>query len=1011
MASSERHLLFHAFAWHADDGYTLEPMQWPTADQLETAKYTVRVFGRTDKGKSVCLNVTGFCPSFCLYFPNKEASLQDYLEIIEYFERKLCAKNEDDEWVRFSDHIVETQEPLIRRKNLWGFTGGELRTYYKFEFSSLWAYRKILGKLKQGEDKFVDIFGRYQLFDVVDPVVRFAHCKDLKTAGWIKVKEQHCKKPISKNTTCQIELDIEYDHIEAVDLEKIAPIVEMSYDIEVYSHDGSFPEPEDIRNPVFQIGVTLKRYNPSTGIDKRILLHFGPAIDKSGVPDTDVYRYDTERELLLSFRDLIIREDPDTMTGWNLDKFDTNYLFTRAEMLNCLEEFNQLSRIKGLHTECKYEEFSSSAYADNKYHRVHIPGRLHLDALIFVQRGVVKYDSYKLDNIAEKQLGDKKKPVSPQMIFKHYKSGDPKLCAIVGDYCIQDTVLVQLLIDKIDMVTQLFEMANITYTSVSDLLSRGQSAKVYSQITKKAMDCGFVTPFIANRIEEKSIGATVLEPEVGVHQDPVAVLDFASLYPTIMMAYNMDYSTIVLDKKYDNLPGVTYDTIEWTEEDGRKVSYRFAQGTESIIPELQRHMFTSRRRVKAMMKSDEVKKDPLRLRVLSGRELAIKVSMNSIYGFTKAFKLCLPALTGSVTAQGRKMIADSKHFMENVFPKYCLDNALTETLPNLRVVAGDTDSVFVKFIGFDIPETIKLATIGADMLTEHVFNRPPIEMEYEKVYLPLVLLKKKHYIARMYTHPDKEGNYKWKLDYKGVALKRRNYCNFAKDIYLKAVDDVLGNVKDGPQKAVQSVKEALEALKQNKVPYDQFVVTNSLKGKYKNPKDHNDTSFVPNLPHVQLAKRMKERDAGSAPEIGDRFGYVIVADFKNGEKVHHRSEDPQYAEEHGIPADTLYYLNQQVRAPVTDFLTIAGQGEAIEKVFVEAETYIKYKQRNAVQEGFRHRNKLQDISTFFKPTSKNKSPPRDNTDIVPPSFMPKKRRTKAPEQSTKITGLFGKRDQ
>lgn len=1000
---------FQAFSWFSNDGQTYDgqPETSLSLVDLENGACTIHVFGKTCDGKTVAACIENYHPSITLHIRDKKMDSRHYDMICDWMESKLFVKNDNSEgederkWVSVSDQLVPAVKYLTHDKILWGFTNGRQFPFYEFRFKTEWAYRKILNQLKYHRNKVESDcpwFGSYQLFNVIDPMIRWTHEQNLQMAGWIEIPRKHCRKSTFRRTSCDIEFTVDYQHVKSIQREEICgELTEMSFDIEVDSWDGLFPNPRDPRNPAFQIGVTLKKYKDKS-IQERILIHYGPACAK--VPNTTVKRVNTERELLIAFRNLIIEKDPDIIYAYNGDKFDWQYLYERASINACLNEFLQMSRLKGYLCPYKESSFSSSAYGDNDYKRILIPGRLNLDLLIFIQRGVEKYERYNLDTIAEIQLGEKKKPVSAKMIFQYYKSGDADKCAIIGDYCIQDTALVQLLVDKMDVVTQLFEMSNITYTQVTDLLVRGQQVKAYSLILKMAYQKGFRVPYLDEREGGKSKGATVLDPITGLYKHPVCVLDFASLYPTIMMAYNMCYSTLVFDSKYDNIEGIQYDTVAWTDDDGRQQKWRIAQNCDSVIPELQRSLFASRKKVKGMIKElvewvwdqDKGKKipkyrDQLRYRVLSGRELAIKVTMNSIYGFTSAFMLCMKALTGCVTAQGRHLIDQTKHFMEDEFPDICVKQGWTTRKMSLKVIAGDTDSVFVHFPDCSIMEAMQLSQKAEVILTQKVFNRPPIQMEYEKTYCPFILEKKKRYIGKKFAQDD----ISWSIDFKGIALKRRNYCHFVKNMYMAAVNQVLHDVESGPKKAIDEVAKMLEDLKLDKIPLEDLSVTASLKAHYTNER----------LPHVKLAERMKERDPGSAPQIGDRFPFVIIEDFTNGEELFARSEDLYYAKENQLSPDKVYYLNQQVRNPLTEFFKIIGEEHALNAAFQKYDEYFRWKQDAAKQAGFRHRNNLRDITSFFS-ASPSSSSTSANDQTPPLRFRQTKRQTRQTKEPTKI---------
>jgi DNA polymerase delta subunit 1 len=156
----------------------------------------------------------------------------------------------------------------------------------------------------------------------------------------------------------------------------------------------------------------------------------------------------------------------------------------RAKMTHCFDEFCKLSRLQDYSCKVVEKAFKSMAYGDNIYYRVDIPGRLNIDLMIWIQRNmpVDRYPNYKLDTIAEKEIDQKKHDISFKEIFKAYRTSDSNLLVKIGDYCLQDTILVQRLVTKLDVVTQLFEMSNLTSVPVSYLLSKGKNFQLFNFI-------------------------------------------------------------------------------------------------------------------------------------------------------------------------------------------------------------------------------------------------------------------------------------------------------------------------------------------------------------------------------------------------------------------------------------------------------------------------------------------------------------------------------------------------
>ncbi|ORZ05113.1 hypothetical protein BCR44DRAFT_1538961, partial [Catenaria anguillulae PL171] len=397
-----------------------------------------------------------------------------------------------------------------------------------------------------------------------------------------------------------------------------------------------------------------------------------------------------------------------------------------------------------------------------------------------------------------------------------------------------------LLVSKMDIVTQLFEMANITFVPIAYLLSRGQQIK-YPQL-----------------------------------------LDFASLYPSCMISWNLDYSTIVLDPKYDNLPGIEYSDVEWTEEDGVYKKYRYAQNVPSIVPELVANLLASRKQVKKMIKElvkyetdangkqIRIVTDPFRYSVLTGREQALKVSANSAYGFLGAQRMPLPAIASSVTACGRKMIMQAKFFMEHDFVSVLQKRGITD-VAKFQVIYGDTDSVFVAARGWNIEQVNKYLPMAEEYMNSHVFTRKSQAIEFEKTFVPFLILTKKRYAGQMYTPDD---NVKSKLSYKGIALTRRNYCSFVKNVYKNILKAILNNRQDGVKLALKSLDSNLQIHSDGQFPMSDYIATVKLGASYAN-----ENLFQPKC----------------------------------------------YAKANNLKLDLYYYLNNQLKNPIMDIFRVIGK--------------------------------------------------------------------------------------
>merc|ERR1740138_1013011 len=257
--------------------------------------------------------------------------------------------------------------------------------------------------------------------------------------------------------------------------------------------------------------------------------------------------------------------------------------------------------------------------------------------------------------------------------------------------------------------------------------------------------------------EDKFEGATVLDPITGYYEKPITTLDFASLYPSIMMAHNLCYTTLLTP---EGLRKVSPEDVTTTPSGCKFIK---ASSRRGLLPMILQELLAARKRAKKEMAEAT---DPLTKMVLNGRQLALKISANSVYGFTGATVGQLPCLeiSSSVTAFGRQMIDATKGMVE---AKYTIKNGYDH---DAQVIYGDTDSVMVKFGVDSVEEAMTLGQEAADMVSETFIK--PIKLEFEKVYCPYLLMNKKRSAGLYWTNPVKYD----KLDAKGIETVRRDNC-------------------------------------------------------------------------------------------------------------------------------------------------------------------------------------------------------------------------------------------
>jgi len=443
--------------------------------------------------------------------------------------------------------------------------------------------------------------------------------------------------------------------------------------------------------------------------------------------------------------------------------------------------------------------------------------------------------------------------------------------------------------DKLMALVNYIEMARVTGVPFNFLLARGQQVKVVSQLYRKAIDEGYVIPALKTEAtEEQYEGATVIEPTRGYYDIPIATLDFASLYPSIMMAHNLCYTTL-LDPQTITTSGLSKDDYIKTPSGDY---FAKAHARKGILPIILEELIAARKRAKKDLKNET---DPFKKAVLDGRQLALKISANSVYGFTGATVGKLPCIqiSSSVTSFGRAMIDQTQQLVEAKF------NQTNGYEHDSVVIYGDTDSVMVKFGSHDLGKVMDLGREAAKYVSSHFTQ--PISLEFEKCYFPYLLISKKRYAGLYWTNPEK-----WdKMDTKGIETVRRDNCRLVQTVVDTCLRKIL--IDRDVEGAKNFAKKTIADLLQNKIDLSQLVISKAL--------SKSGEDYAGKQAHVELAERMKKRDAGSAPTLGDRVAYVIIKSSK-GAAAYEKSEDPLYVLENNLPIDTKYYLENQLTKPL-----------------------------------------------------------------------------------------------
>ena len=871
-------VVFQALTWEARDGED---------------EHLISIFGKTGDGKSVCLT-TAFTPYFFIKLPTGIDS-QKVQRIYNILGDKC-----KDSLVAYS---------LMKSKDVWGFQNNEEFAFMKINFKDLQARRLVDSFLRRPLDRTPELFELFGVRNVkvyesnLDPVLRLMHRTGIQSTGWLDSGEKCVRSNLAN-----VDIDLfcnDWTTLKPVARDDIAPFVVASVDIECNSSTGKFPDANIPGDACFQIAISLCKFGSDEPYDKTCLCYKQTDPNLKGC---DIRSYATEREMLEAFQKYLHKKDVDIITGWNIFGFDMEYIYKRAQINRCHYDFYNLGKLKDTDSELVIKKLSSSALGDNLLKLLPMSGRFIFDLFHEVKKGY-KLDSYKLDSVSKLYLGDQKIDMAPKEMFARYKEGDPVKLKEVAEYCIKDTLLPHRLMKKLCTLLNLVEMAKATWVPVPFLVERGQQIKVFSQLTKKARELGFMVPTIRYGAlpEEPYEGATVLEAQKGAYYTPITALDFEALYPSIMMAHNLCYSSYVMDeRKYGNIHGIEYETFNIGDR-----TYKFAQGVPSLLPAILLELKQFRKQAKR----DMAAASGFMKEVYNGKQLAYKISMNSVYGFTGAGKGILPCvpIASTTTSKGRSMIEETKNYVEKNFP-------------GAKVRYGDTDSVMVEFDVGDRKGEDAIAyswEVGERAAEEcSALFKKPNNLELEKVYWPYFLYSKKRYAAKLWTKGKDDKMHMDYIDVKGLQLVRRDNTPHVREVSKELLDVILTSSDPGPPKEL--AKERAIELLSGDVPNQKLILSQGLSDSYKvggkSVSVTSPESVNINQSHVQVVTKMRQRRPGSEPQSGDRVPYLLTKTENSKAKAFEKAEDPTYVEENGVPIDYHYYFLNKFLNPVCDLL-------------------------------------------------------------------------------------------
>lgn len=1039
------------------------PYSW-YIDEEETEVTSIRIYGLDEENKNVCLRVDNFHPYIYIELPYHKWNTNNISGVISKIKGLI----------NYKMHPISIN--LCWKKKLYGSyiseSTGE-RKLFPYLFLSF-ANRKHIKMLEYALKKkiYLNQFGQVilKVFESdADPILQMTCCRNISTASWFSYSGKVVNND-KKITLCDIEYKVNWKQLNPISKTFIPKPKIMGFDIEVNSTNPTrMPNAGVSGDKIFQISCVFGREGDKDENYVKYLLSLGNPDQSTTGKDVIIRCFRNEDFLLQGFTDLIREENPNIIVGYNILGFDIPYMIARAKKSGCINEFNQQGFHKENHAREKIIKWSSSAYKNQEFEFLDAEGRLYVDLLPLVRRDF-KFNNYKLKTISEYFIGQTKDPLSVKGIFKCYRMGivkqedgtysknSQKAMGICGKYCVQDSVLVVKLVDKLKTWVGLTEMASCCNVPIFSLYTQGQQIKVFSQLYKYCMYNNIVIgKDYETKENERYVGAKVFPPVPGKYS-MVVPFDFASLYPTTIIAYNICYHTWVPpgvdipDKKchvmkWEDHIGCEHDPkvirriklsnyinkekekikkmrekrnritrkyhkdllMSQINEETEKLKpyieerseivktlpkhtmcekrkYKFLKEPKGVMPTVIQNLLDARKHTRKVdmvacyKEIDRLKKDSEEngtdntelinyqksiLDILDKRQLAYKVSANSMYGAMGVRRGYLPFMPGAMctTYMGRTNI----EIVAKVIPEQYGGN----------LIYGDTDSNYIHFPQFKTAEDTWDHALHVASEVSKLFPKP-IELEFEQeIYSFFFILSKKRY---MYRKCLRDGVVDDKIGKKGVLLARRDNSKFVRDIYESVITKIADNVNR--EDILYYIITQLNELCSCSKPIQDFIITKAVGdhgnliaetfkdekgieklkvGDYtvsKLPKDENEYEeklkrkgattekeyYLLSLPaQVQLAEKMRKR--GMRVDKGTRLEYVVTDPANHTGKQYEKIESSDYISKHGeiIKIDYLYYIKALVN-PLDQVLDVAfGNEPDFKKGFVMNQYNFRYK--------------------------------------------------------------------
>uniref|UniRef100_A0A0N5A1W3 DNA polymerase n=1 Tax=Parastrongyloides trichosuri TaxID=131310 RepID=A0A0N5A1W3_PARTI len=594
----------------------------------------------------------------------------------------------------------------------------------------------------------------------------------------------------------------------------------------------------------------------------------------------DVIVTKNESELISMFLNYIVKVDPDIYIGHDFSE-QLSKLVSRMDKLNT-HLWSRISRLKRT-TKISKIGFSKSAQWELT------AGRLVADSRTSAME-LLKAKSFDLDDLVEQLFNIKRDSEFMNGDIERNYANSNRLASFVQK-CVFDSWYAVKIVNKLDAVPLFAQITKIVGGVFSRTLMGGRAERNEYLLLHAFYRKGYLTPDKHQKMQHKALkgndndvkqakkttftGGMVLDPIKGLYDTYIILLDFNSLYPSIIQEYNICFTTIPNCTKEpedeENLPSIPKKNVN-----------------AGILPTEIRKLVESRRDVKRKIKYESVKSPKSDLKKkLEIKQMGLKLTANSMYGCLgfDASRFCAKSLAALVTYKGREILLRTKTFVENL---------------GFSVIYGDTDSIMVNSKSNSLKDALKIANNIKNTINMHYKK---LEIDLDGVYKKLLLLKKKKY-AGLAVNPENEKEESREL--KGLDIVRRDWSVLAKEVGNKIVDLIF--LKDREELAYDihtTLGDIRKQIQNNELPLSKFEILKQLN---KNPSDYGETK---SLPHVLLALRMNNNGLTHF-KSGDVVKYIICDDGTNNshsQRAYHKTEIEKDSK---LKVDMDYYLKQQI---------------------------------------------------------------------------------------------------